>query len=147
MKKKEQSGPSPENAAPQASLPEKDAAENAASDGATEKDPRQTMREDIDLFHSLFPGVAARDIPQEVWDEVEKGRGLAASFALYTVKKEREEERIRKVNEENDKKAPPKVDAFGGDEDYFSPEAVKNMTRSEIRKNYDKILSSMEKWN
>ena len=149
MKKKEQNTPNPEKELGKAPSEEEIAAKpgEAEGDGAAQSDPRQEMQEDIALFHSLFPGVAAQDIPQEVWDEVEKGKGLAASFALYTVKKEREEERIRKVNEENDKKAPPKVEAFGGDEDYFSPEAVKSMTRSEIRKNYDKILSSMEKWN
>jgi len=30
---------------------------------------------------------------------------------------------------------------------YFSPDAVKSMSPAEIRKNYDKILTSMEKWN
>lgn len=30
---------------------------------------------------------------------------------------------------------------------YYKPEEVKNMSREEIRKNYDAILASMEKWN
>lgn len=119
----------------------------SAAAEAADADPAKAMEEDISLFHTLFPEVKAEEIPQEVWDRVEKGESLAASYALFAVTKYREEERIQKVNEENGKKAPPRVDAAASDGDYFSPEAVKSMTRSEIRRNYDKILSSMEKWN
>ncbi len=111
------------------------------------KDPGERMKEDVELFHSLFPEVKGESIPQEVWDRVEKGESLAASYALFAVQQYREEEKIRKINEENDKKAPPRIQAGAADENYFSPEAVKKMTRSEIKENYDKILSSMEKWN
>ncbi len=111
------------------------------------KDPGEWMQEDVELFHTLFPEVKGEDIPQEVWDRVERGESLAASYALFAVQKYREEEKIRKINEENDKKAPPRIQAGAADENYFSPEAVKKMTRSEIKENYDKILSSMEKWN
>ncbi len=105
------------------------------------------MEADIDLFRQLFPDVKADEIPQEVWDSVEEGQSLSAAFALHFVKKMREEEHIRRVNEENGKKAPPPVEGQEASSDYFSPEAVKSMSRKEIRKNYDKILSSMEKWN
>lgn len=110
-------------------------------------DAAELMEEDIALFRSLFPDVKGEEIPQEVWDRVEAGESLAASYALFAVQKYREEERISRVNEENGKKAPPPVEGGSAEGDYFSPEAVKNMSRSEIRKHYDKILSSMEKWN
>lgn len=109
--------------------------------------PDEAMEEDIELFRTLFPEVKGEDIPQEVWDRVEQGESLAASYALFAVKQYREEERVKSVNEENGKKAPPPAPGSGVEGDYFSPEAVKNMSRSEIRKNYNKILSSMEKWN
>lgn len=109
--------------------------------------PEEVMEEDIELFRTLFPEVKGEDIPQEVWDRVEKGESLAASYALFAVKQYREEERVKSINEENGKKAPPPIEGSGVEGDYFSPEAVKNMSRSEIRKNYNKILSSMEKWN
>lgn len=121
-------------------LEEKDASED-------EKDPKDRMKEDVELFHTLFPDVNGEDIPQEVWDRVEQGESLAASYALFAVMQYREEEKIRKINEENDKKALPRIQSGASDENYFSPEAVKKMTRSEIKENYDKILSSMEKWN
>lgn len=105
------------------------------------------MEEDIALFRTLFPEVKGEEIPQEVWDRVEGGESLAASYALFAVKQYREEQRVSRINEENGKKAPPPVEGGSAEGDYFSPEAVKNMSRSEIRKHYDKILSSMEKWN
>ncbi len=116
-------------------------------EGAEAPDAAELMEEDIALFRSLFPEVKGEDIPQEVWDRVEAGESLAASYALFAVRKFREEEKISRINEENGKKAPPPVEGGSADGDYFSPEAVKNMSRSEIRKHYDKILSSMEKWN
>ncbi len=120
--------------------------EAALSEKEVKKSPEERMREDITLFRSLFPDVKAEDIPKEVWDAVEQGESLAASFSLYVIRACREDERIRKVNEENDKKAAPRVQSEPGEE-YFSPEAVKSMTREEVKKNYNKILSSMEKWN
>ncbi len=122
-------------------------AEALFSEESEAQSPGDKMEEDIELFRQLFPEVKGEDIPQEVWDRVEQGESLAASYALFAVKKYREEERFKSINEANGKKAPPPIDGTGSEEDYFSPEAVKNMSRSEIRKNYNKILSSMEKWN
>ncbi len=125
-------------------LPEETALQE---EGAEVPDAAELMEEDIALFRSLFPEVKGEQIPQEVWDRVEAGESLAASYALFAVQKFREEEKISRINEENGKKAPPPVEGGSAEGDYFSPEAVKNMSRSEIRKHYDKILSSMEKWN
>ena len=116
-------------------------------EGEEVPDAAELMEEDIALFRSLFPEVKGEEIPREVWDRVEAGESLAASYALFAVQKYREEERVSRVNEENGKKAPPPVEGGSAEGDYFSPEAVKNMSRREIRKHYDKILSSMEKWN
>lgn len=121
--------------------------EESAAKKEKAEDPTEKMEEDIALFHSLFPQVKAEDIPEEVWESVEKGESLAASFSLYTIKQQREEEKIRAVNEENEKKAPPRIRHDGAESEYFSPEAVKSMTRKEIKENYDAILKSMEKWN
>lgn len=107
----------------------------------------RNMEEDINLFHSLFPHVQADKIPKEVWDRVEQGESLAASFALYTVQEARRKEEIEKVNEKNEKMAPPRIRHDGAESEYFSPEAVKAMSPKEIKKHYDAILQSMEKWN
>ena len=113
----------------------------------SDEDGVKLMEEDIELFRTLFPDVKGEQIPQEVWDRVEAGESLSAAYALFAVKQYREEEKVSRINEENGKKAPPPIEGGSTEGDYFSPEAVKNMSRSEIRKNYDKILSSMEKWN
>ena len=107
----------------------------------------QDMEEDIALFHELFPDVKAENVPDSVWARVEKGESLAASYALYHFLEEKKKSHIQKVNAENEKKAAPKIRRDGGENDYFSPEAVKAMSRAEIKKNYHAILNSMEKWN
>lgn len=107
----------------------------------------EKMEEDIALFHKLFPEITGDQIPDEVWARVEEGESLAAAFSLYTVKKMKEDEKIQKVNENNEKKAPPRVRHDASQSEYFSPEAVKAMSRSEIKKHYDAILRSMESWN
>ena len=132
-------------------LPEEAEAEKAATEEVTEEaaieNPEEKMEADITLFHELFPDVKGDQIPAEVWESVEGGESLAAAYALYTIRQMRQEERIRKVNEENEKKAPPRIRHDGGQGEYFSPEAVKAMSRSEVRKHYDAILRSMESCN
>lgn len=123
-----------------------DEAEEKAEPTEENADETEMMKEDIALFHRLFPEVKAKDIPEEVWERVEAGESLAASFALSFVLKMKEEEHIKTVNAANEKKAPPRIRHDGAEYDYFSPEAVKSMSRSEIKKNYDAILASMEKW-
>lgn len=122
--------------------------EQALSEETLSREEKQkAMEEDIALFRSLFEDVKAEQIPQEVWERVEKGESLSASFALYTLQKAKEQERVERVNLENAKKAPPKLRHDGAEQDYFSPEAVRAMSRSEIKKHYGAILKSMEKWN
>ncbi|MBR4288120.1 MAG: hypothetical protein IKT50_01635 [Clostridia bacterium] len=125
---------------------EDEAEEKEAEPKEEKTDETEKMKEDIALFHRLFPEVKAKDIPEEVWERVEAGESLAASFALHFVQKMKEEEHIKTVNATNEKKAPPRIRHDGAEYDYFSPEAVKSMSRSEIKKNYDAILASMEKW-
>ena len=130
-------GTAPEETEP--SEPETAAPQPARSEDA--------MREDVALFHELFPEVTAKMIPKEVWEKVEKGESLAASFALHRMMQEREDERIRKINEENAASAPPRIRHDGADGAYFSPEMVKQMSQAEVRKNYNQILKSMDQWN
>lgn len=154
MKHKNQSKNHPEAPMPEEEAllqTEKDAVDETpaedSSEAAESKALPRGFEEDVALFHDLFPDVKADDIPQEVWDRVESGESLAAAFSLYRMQQQKEEERIAKVNRENEEKAPPKIRHDGKEFTYFSPEAVKAMTQSEIKKNYDAILASMEKWN
>ena len=110
-------------------------------------DDAEKLARDVAAFHSLFPDVKAEEIPGEVWERVEGGESLTAAYAVHFVREKREEERIAKLNAENEKAAPPPVRHDGKEESYFSPEAVKAMSRDEVRKNYQEILRSMDHWN
>lgn len=122
------------------------AAEAKEAEAEAVEEKALPMEEDVALFHELFPALTAEDIPEEVWREVEAGESLAKSYALYAVKEYREQERVRAVNEENAKKAPPAVRHDGGDGDYFSPETVKGMSPAQVKKHYQAILTSMDSW-
>ena len=63
---------------------------------------------------------------------------------MKTVK---EQERIEKLNAENEKKASPRVKGDKAEEDYYSFETVKHMTPDQVRKHYAAILKSMDSWN
>ncbi len=133
---------------PVSEAPETEAEPGEAPDAAPKTArSEEAMREDVALFHELFPEVTAKMIPKEVWEKVEQGESLAASFALYKVMQERENERIRKINEENAASAPPRIRHDGAEGEYFSPEMVKQMSQAEVRKNYNQILKSMDQWN
>ena len=105
------------------------------------------MREDIALLKELFPALKADDIPDEVWEKVQNGETLAASYALYFLQSVKEKERIEKLNDENSKKAVPRVKSDQASEPYFSPETVKSMSPGAVRKHYAAILKSMDSWN
>ena len=98
-------------------------------------------------FHTLFPEVKAEEIPAEVWEQVENGASLTAAYAVHFVQALREKARIEALNAENEKAAPPPVRHDGREESYFSPEAVRKMSRDEVRKHYQEILRSMDHWN
>ncbi|MBQ3866608.1 MAG: hypothetical protein II776_06870 [Clostridia bacterium] len=118
--------------------------ENAAASG---EEPEEKLSRDVAAFHELFPDVKADAIPREVWEEVEKGAALTAAYAVHFVREMREKERIARISAENEKAAPPRVRHDGTDGDYFSPEAVRAMSRQEVRKHYSEILRSMDHWN
>ncbi|MBR2615960.1 MAG: hypothetical protein IKC69_04720 [Clostridia bacterium] len=130
----------------EADFSEKETEKENEAEGA-EASFEERMEEDIALFRNLFPEVKGEEIPDEVWERVEKGESLAAAFALHFVQKLRQEEKIRTVNEENEKKAPPRIHRDSGEGEYFSPEAVKAMSPKEVKKHYDAILRSMEHWS
>ncbi len=59
------------------------------------------------------------------------------------------EEAYRAVASLNKKKEIPQMGdilSFGEEKDFFTPEDVKEMTKEEVKKNYDKIRKSMSRW-
>lgn len=63
---------------------------------------RETMRrESLQQFLQEYPNVKASDIPQEVWDDMNKTNNLVASYAKYEAKKTANENEILKQNAKN----------------------------------------------
>lgn len=80
----------------------------------------QKRNEDFAAFIKAYPGVDAKSIPQEVWDEVRAGKSLVTAYAVYDAKTARAEaEQLRsemtaaKKNDENRQKAAPTTQSAG----------------------------------
>ena len=61
----------------------------------------EMRRESLTSFIAAFPGVKAKDIPQEVWDDMKSTNNLVASYAKYQAKKLADENAVLKKNAEN----------------------------------------------
>lgn len=110
-----------------------------------EKTLKENLEKELEILLSIFPDITAEDIPDEVFSATDNGRGLAAQYALFHIKSEKEKEEQKNTNEKNNLSAPPEIKS-GSDEVFFTPEMVKKMTQEEIKRNYRNIMKSMEKW-
>lgn len=61
----------------------------------------EMRRSSLTSFLEAFPGVKAKDIPQEVWDDMRVTNNLVASYAKYEAKKLKDENAVLKKNAEN----------------------------------------------
>lgn len=111
-----------------------------------EKRIKENLEAEFKKLVEIFPEFNADDVPDEVFEKCEDGRGLAAEYALWYITEEKKKGEQKKKEEENSKSAPPNVKE-ASEPTYFTPEQVKNMSKAEIRKNYKAIMDSMEKWN
>lgn len=109
------------------------------------KETQSRMLIEVGDFAALFPDVPVESIPEEVWDNVKKGTCLAASYALYEKRMLAESKRIAEINAKNARRSPGIAGKDTADE-YFSPDDVRRMSRSEVHANYSKIKESMKKW-
>lgn len=111
-----------------------------------EKMVKKNLEGELKILFELFPDLNVDDIPDEIFEKSDNGKGLAAQYALFYLKEEKKNTEQKKKEEENLKSAAPDV-KNAPEEAYFTPEQVKGMTEEEIRKNYKTIMKSMEKWN
>lgn len=110
-----------------------------------EKRIKENLEVEFKKLIELFPEFNAEDIPDEVFEKCEDGKGLAAEYALWYLTEEKKKGEQKKKEEENLKSAPPNVKE-SSEPTYFTPEQVRSMSEKEIRKNYKTIMNSMEKW-
>ena len=96
-------------------------------------------------FRRLYPETPLSALTDKVWEDVQAGVPMAAAFALDERKRFVLAAEAERTNRENKKVAPEGLS--GGEEVFFSPSEVRQMTPAQVRKNYEKIIQSMEKWN
>ena len=101
---------------------------------------------ELGAFSENFPDVDIKSVPEDVWESVRNGNSLAASYALYAHRVNREQTLMRERNEKNAYRSAGRVGKNTSNE-YFTPDEVKKMSRSEVKANYTKIIESMKKWN
>lgn len=110
------------------------------------KSSLERLGKEISEFSELFPNEPLTSLPDSVWESVKGGIPLAAAYALYRRKAELRAEQANIINKKNNEMS---TGAIGRDttDSFYTPDEVRAMSRSEIRKNYSKILDSMKKWN
>ena len=96
-------------------------------------------------FSTLYPSVALESLPDEVWESVGKKIPLAAAYALAERRRQVREETAAQINRQNKQRSAGSVS--GTENNYFSPTEVRAMSQAEVRRNYSKIVESMQKWN
>lgn len=103
------------------------------------------LSEDVKQFRALFPDVAAEDIPETVWADMEKGIPLAYAYALYSLTEGKNSIYAEGVNKRNNQVSPPPM-GEGTDEGELSMEEVEAMSPKAIKNNFSRILRSIGKW-
>lgn len=126
-------------------LPEEDSDKKELEGYRLEKEIKKNLEDEFKTLFEIFPNLDVDEIPDEVLERCESGKGLAGEYALYYMREEKKRAEQKEKEEENLKSAPPDV-KNSSEELYFTPDDVRGMSRSEIRSNYKNIMKSMERW-
>ena len=106
----------------------------------------ERMSAELGEFSALFPERSVDSIPDSVWKDVKDGIPLAAAYALYEKKTALRAEAARNANSKNGELSTGSI-GRESTESFYTPDEVRAMSRTEVRKNYSKIIESMKKWN
>ena len=107
---------------------------------------QEAIAEQLNEFSELFPEIAVKNVPEEVWESVKRGNSLAASYAVYEKRVTEAAKRIERINAKNASSSAGAIDKHTSQE-FFTPDDVRKMSPSEVHANFAKIKRSMEKWN
>ena len=94
----------------------------------------------------LFPDADADSLPCEVLSEMENGLPMSAAYALYKRREFLKNEAASIHNDKTTRSGFGKIRTESATE-FFSPSEVRSMSKSEVKKNYKKIIQSMKSWN
>lgn len=107
---------------------------------------QEAIAEQLNEFSELFPEIAVKSVPEEVWESVKRGNSLAASYAVYEKRVTEAAKRIERINAKNASSSAGAIDKNTAQE-FFTPDDVRKMSPSEVHANFAKIKRSMGKWN
>ena len=105
----------------------------------------KTMRE-LGEFHRLFPDVSVKQVPRQVWEQVEGGLPLSAAYALYEREIQLSALRAEKINRRNAARSSGKA-GKNAPAEYYSPDEVRAMSQKQVHDNYAVIVESMKRWH
>ena len=111
-----------------------------------------SLKERVDTLHraesvagelrallSVIPNADISLLDEEAFLSIERGEGLICSYLLS-------ERRRAAAEEKNKKNALSSIgEVRGGEDDLFSIDEIKNMDRKTVRRNFDKVMRSLEK--
>lgn len=104
-----------------------------------------SLKNDIKELLEHFPDISADDVPPEVWQEVIGGTALKYAYALYVCDLGREKDHADSVNADAASRAASPA-AKGECDEAFTPEAVEEMDRNDIKRNFKNIIASVKRW-
>lgn len=107
---------------------------------------RSKFISEIKEFASIFGADSVSKIPDEVWESTSSGVPLAAAYALYEKREALRAQMAERVNKKNASMSAGAIKNATNPE-FFSPAEVKVMSAKEVKRNYNRIIESMKKWN
>jgi len=144
----------------QEGMSEDRAQEHIKGQRSLKADEKAKSKIDLDAsmeeFVKAFPDV--KDIPQEVMDEFSKGNGkledIYADFNKGNEIKElkdklakyENQEEISTKNKTNAGLSTGSMTGNGASDSIYTREQVKNMSKTDVKKNYNKIVKDMKTW-
>lgn len=109
-----------------------------------ERETEQAAKELSD-FRELFPNTDVATLPDSIWDSVRQGNSLAAAYAIHYRRQQLKAEAVHAANQKNASLSSGYVG--NGSVEYYTPDEVRAMSRTEVKANYKKIIASMKKWS
>jgi hypothetical protein len=124
------------------------------AESENEKAERERVNADFQAFVETFPDAKNEDIPQAVWDEVNKGKSLVDAYTKYenqTLKQKLAEvEQAKQIEQQNQENAASSTGSLTGKAGekpaFFTPDQVKAMSQTDVDKNWNAIMESQKKW-
>lgn len=107
---------------------------------------RSEFISEIKEFASIFGADSVSKISDEVWESTSTGVPLAAAYALYEKREALRAQMAERVNKKNASMSAGAIKNATNPE-FFSPSEVKAMSAKEVKRNYNRIIESMKKWN